>query len=223
MVLATIPFYMFDFRGLQCMFVIKMNSLARVWFILFSLHAGIMLAQRPVMAPSSATLSNYVIQPLDIFRMTVFQEPDLESEVRVAQDGTVVLPLIGSITVGGMTVVDVQQMITDLYNRDYLVNPHVTLMMLQYTEQRLQVHGQVGRPGWVVIPPEEEMTLSQAISAAGGLTRLADGGDIRLKRVSPSGKSKVIRIDFDEILKDPEAKDIQVYDGDNIFVTERIF
>lgn len=168
-------------------------------------------------------LGNYVIQPLDIFRVTVFQEPDLLIEVRVAQDGSVVLPLIGKVDVANMTVVNVQRMITDLYNRDYLVDPHVTLMMLQYTERLIQIHGQVNAPGPVLIPPEKTMTLSQALSAAGGLTRLADGGDIRLKRVSADGKSKVIRIDFDEILKDPEAKDIEVFDGDNIFVTERIF
>lgn len=172
---------------------------------------------------SGGVLSNYVIQPLDIFRVTVFQEPDLESEVRVSRDGTIVLPLIGTISVGGMTVVDVQEMITDLYNRDYLVNPHVSIMMLQYTERRVQVHGQVNTPGWVIIPPEEYMTLSQAISAAGGLTRLADGGDIRLKRSGEDGKSKVIRVNFNEILRDPDAKDIMVTDGDNIYVSERIF
>ncbi|WOO41305.1 polysaccharide biosynthesis/export family protein [Rubellicoccus peritrichatus] len=168
-------------------------------------------------------LGNYIIQPLDIFRVSVFQEPDLEIEVRVAKDGSVVLPLLGKVQVGGMTASDVQQMITNLYNRDYLVDPHVTLMMLQYTERLIQVHGQVNRPGPVLIPPEKKMTLSQALSAAGGLTRLADAGDIRLKRVLDSGKSKVIRIDFDEILKDPEAKDVEVLDGDNIFVSERIF
>ncbi len=172
---------------------------------------------------STGLASNYVIQPLDIFRVSVFQEPDLQTEVRVAKDGSVVLPLIGKITVGGMTAIDAQKMIRDLYNKDYLVEPHVTLMMLQYTERRIQVHGQVNKPGPVVIPPEEEMTLSQAISAAGGMSRLAATSSVLVKRVDESGKSKVIRIDFDEILEDPEAKDIKVIDGDNIYVRERIF
>lgn len=173
--------------------------------------------------PAPGPAGNYIIQPLDIFRVTVFQEPDLESEVRVSKDGTVALPLIGKINVAGMTVLDAQHMIRELYNRDYLVKPHVTLMMLQYTERRIQVHGQVNQPGPVVIPPEEEMTLSQALSAAGGLTRLASSSNILVKRVDEQGKSKVIRIDFDEILKDPQAKDIKMREGDNIFVQERIF
>lgn len=167
--------------------------------------------------------STYIIQPLDIFRVTIFQHPDLLTEVRVARDGTVILPLIGKITVGGMTILDVQRMIQSMYEADYLVNPHVNIMMLQYTERRIQVHGQVNNPGPVIIPPEETMTLSQAISAARGLTRLADARDIRLKRAMPDGSHRVIRINFSEILKDPSAKDIEVFEGDDIFVTERIF
>ena len=67
------------------------------------------------------------------------------------------------------------------------------------------------------------MTMSQAISAAGGLTRLADGGDIRLKRTGESGETTVTIIDFDEILRHPEVADVEILEDDDILVTERIF
>ena len=170
-----------------------------------------------------AVPSNYIIQSRDIFTIKIFQEPDLLSEVRVAKDGTVILPLIGKVSVGGMSVQETQSLIRELYNKDYLVEPHVSLMMVSYTERRIHVHGQVNAPGPVIIPPEEKMTMSQVISAAGGLTRLADGGDIRLKRIDENGHATVVVVDFAEILRYPEAGDVEILEGDNVFVTERIF
>ncbi|WP_309397372.1 polysaccharide biosynthesis/export family protein [Cerasicoccus maritimus] len=165
--------------------------------------------------------SNYTLQPLDIIQMTVYKEPELEQQVRVSQEGTVILPLIGKVHVGDMTINDATTLITDLYNRDYLVNPQITLLLLSYTERRAYVHGQVNRPGPVIIPPEETMTLSQVISAAGSRTRLASD-TIQVTRTDENGKKTVFELDFDEILEDPEAKDIIIVDGDTIFVKERI-
>jgi len=165
---------------------------------------------------------NYVIQPQDLIRMEVFQEPDLEQEIRVAADGTVTLPLIGVTHVGGLSVDDARRKITDLYNRDYLVNPHISLLVLVYTERRVEVLGMVNRPGKVPIPPEEELTLTKAISGAGGHNRLADLSRVRLTRTDENGKPQVMRINFTEITKG-RAKDIKLQDGDSIFVDERLF
>ncbi|WP_269539629.1 polysaccharide biosynthesis/export family protein [Cerasicoccus fimbriatus] len=165
--------------------------------------------------------SNYTLQPLDIVQMTVYKEPELEQQVRVSQEGTVILPLVGEVQVGGMTITNATRLITDLYNRDYLVNPQVTLLLISYTERRAYVHGQVNRPGPVIIPPEETMTLSQVISAAGSTTRLASD-TIRVTRTESNGKKTVYELEFDEILEDPDAKDIIIMDGDSIYVPERI-
>ncbi len=164
---------------------------------------------------------NYKIQPLDVIQITVFKEPDLDREVRVAQDGSVTLPLIGKVNIEGMTMHDATTLITELYDRDYLVNPQITLNLLSYTERRAYVHGQVNRPGPIIIPPEETMTLSQVVSAAGSRTRLASN-TIRVTRTGKDGKKKVFELQFDEILEDPEAKDIVIIDGDSIFIPERI-
>jgi polysaccharide export outer membrane protein len=174
-------------------------------------------------AASSSPMENYTLKPLDVLRVDVFQEPDLQKEVRVSAEGSITLPLIGEVYVKDMTVESARRLVTDRYNADYLVNPQVTMLVLSYQERRIHVHGQVNQPGPVLIPPEENMTLSQAISGARGLTRLADERNIRIKRVDASGRSRVIEVDFKEILQDPQAKDIPVYDGDNIFVRESTF
>jgi len=165
--------------------------------------------------------SNYVLQPLDVISMRVFQHPDLAQEARVSGEGTITLPLIGKVRVAGMTLQDATRMITDLYNRDYLVNPQVTLLLTSYTERRAYVHGQVNKPGPVVIPPEETMTLTQVISAAGSQTRLASD-KIQVTRTDSNGRKRVITVYFDDILEDPDAKDIVIEDGDSIYVFERI-
>lgn len=164
--------------------------------------------------------SNYVIRPLDVVEFRVFQEPTMQQQLRIAQDGSITLPLIGSVRVGGMTAESAQQLIAELYDKDYLVDPQVSLVVLSYTERRIFVHGQVMSQGPVVIPPETELTLAQAINAAGGLTRLARRNPIRVKRV---GKDDVIEVNFNDVLTDPKTKDIPLQDGDIVFVDERIF
>lgn len=165
---------------------------------------------------------NYILRPTDLIRMEIFQEPELEQELRVSADGAITLPLIGTIQVGGLTVLQAQERITQLYDKDYLVEPHVSLLVLVYTERRVEVLGMVNRPGKVPIPPEEDMTLTKAISGAGGHNRLADLSRVRLTRTDESGKPKVMRINFSEISRG-KAADIKLQDGDSIFVEERIF
>lgn len=163
---------------------------------------------------------NYELKPMDILRVTVYMEPDLEQEIRLSQDGTANLSLIGNTHLGGMSIKQANTHITDLYNRDYLVNPQISLELMSYTEQRVYVHGQVNTPGPVVIPPEENMTLSQVISAAGSMTRLASD-KIQLTRTDTDGKKTVTIHYFDDILEDPASNDIVLENGDTIFVSER--
>ncbi|MEO0795308.1 MAG: polysaccharide biosynthesis/export family protein [Verrucomicrobiota bacterium] len=145
----------------------------------------------------------------------------MEQQARVSGDGSITLPLIGKVHIAGMTLQDATTLITQLYDRDYIVNPQVSLLLIAYTERRAYVHGQVNRPGPVIIPPEESMTLTQVISSAGSRTRLASNR-IQLTRVDESGRKKVIELYFDDILDDPKAKDIIVQDGDTIYIPERI-
>lgn len=170
-------------------------------------------------APAAVAGDNYVIRPLDVVEFRVFQEPTMQQQLRVAQDGSVTLPLVGRVTIGGMTSSDAQALIAELYDRDYIVNPQVSLVILSYTERRVFVHGQVGIPGPVLIQPETQLTLAQAISAAGGLTRMARYNPIRIKRLD---KEETIQVNFNDVLTDPRTKDIPLQDGDIIFVDERI-
>lgn len=168
--------------------------------------------------------SNYRLQPLDIIQINIFQEPDLSTEARISSDGSVTLQFIGNVTLGGKTVHEATELIKKrYYDEEILTNPQVTINLLSYTERRAYVHGQVLKPGPVVIPPEETMTLSQVISAAGGLSRIADK-TIKLTRIDANGKKVVTKHELGDIMaEDPKAKDIVIMDGDTIFVPEDWF
>jgi len=153
----------------------------------------------------------------------VFQEPDLDTIYKVSQNGMIVMPLINAVKVSGLTVQEAQKQIKALYEKDYLVKADVSIFISEYSPRRVYVIGQVNRPGEVMFPPEENMTLSKAIAGAMGTTRLANLRAINIKRTLPGGEVKVFEIDFRAILNKEGAKDFPVLDGDTIEVQEAMF
>ena len=166
---------------------------------------------------------NYRLSPSDLLRVEVFQEPDLFREVRIAQDGSILLPLIGKIYIGGKSIFDAERLITELYNRDYLVNPQINVTIVDYALRRVNVIGQVNNPGIVVFPPEEEMVLLEAISLAGGFNRLADKRKVTLTRTLLNGKTETFTIDTGKLIAGDDAMRWDLQKDDVIFIPERVF
>lgn len=167
---------------------------------------------------------NYVIQPSDVLRMQVFQEPDLTQEIRVPRDGEVKFPLIGSVNLKGKTISEAQLLLHELYNRDYLVNPQISLLILEFSQRRVKVLGAVNAPGTVVFPPDEEMTLLDAISLAGGFNRLARKSAVTLTRIRADGEPEVFRVNVDELMTGGADSSVWILEKDDtIYVPERFF
>ena len=80
--------------------------------------------------------SNYVLEVSDVIEVDVYQERDLNKSVRIEGDGTVSLALVGRVKLAGMTVGEGKSLITDLYNRDYLVDPQVSLLVVTRSTRR---------------------------------------------------------------------------------------
>ncbi|MDB6114737.1 MAG: Polysaccharide biosynthesis/export protein [Lacunisphaera sp.] len=172
--------------------------------------------------PTTATSTDYIMQPSDLIRVMVFQEPDLLREVRITQEYTITLPLIGTIDVRNKTVRQTEDIIRDLYNKDYLVNPQVNLTVLEYTQRTVQVVGSVNNPGAVVFPPEQKMGLVEAIARAGGQSRIADLKKVRLTRTT-DGKTENFIINVDDLMKGASGEQWLLHKGDVVFVPEKIF
>jgi len=161
---------------------------------------------------------NYVLVPLDVVHFRVIGEPETETEVRVASDGSINLPYIGSRTVGGMSVSQAREYLYGEYAKDYYVNPQIDMVIVAYKQNRVNVQGMVNRQGFVVFPPEETMTLMGAIAMAGGWgdNRLADRRHVKLIRTDASGNANTVEIDTTKI----SQSDWPLNDGDLIVVPE---
>lgn len=170
------------------------------------------------------TSTDYVLQPSDLLRVMVFQEPDLQREVRITQENTITLPLIGTLDVRDRTVRQTEELIRELYDKDYLVNPQINITVLEYSQRTVQVVGAVNQPGAVVFPPEQKMGLVEAIARAGGQSRIADLKRVRLTRTDENGKTENFTINVDDMIKGIGNSSDQwlLRKGDTVFVPERI-
>jgi len=163
----------------------------------------------------------YRLSPNDVVRVKVFQEDDLTTELRLAKDGTATFPLLGVINIGGKTVDEAAAAIRDLLGKDYLVNPQVTLTVVEYAKRRFMVLGQVQKPGSYDIPSEESVSLLQAIAMAGGFTRLAVQSKLTVVRTA--GGKRTFSVDVKSNANDPNTKPFEIQPDDTIIVAERVF
>jgi polysaccharide export outer membrane protein len=173
-------------------------------------------------APARRETTDYVLQPSDLIRVMIFQEPDLLREVRITQESTITLPLIGTIDLRDRTVRQTEEIIRSLYDKDYLVNPQVNITVLEYTQRTVQVVGAVNNPGAVVFPPEQKMGLVEAIARAGGQNRLANLEKVQLTRINADGKAENFIIDVKALMKGASGEPWLLAKGDVIFVPERL-
>ncbi len=162
---------------------------------------------------------NYKITALDVLHFRIIGEADTDCEVRVAMDGSITLPYIGTIKVLDMSVAQARQFIYEKYAKDYFVDPQVDLVIVAYKQRRVNVQGMVNRQGFVVFPPEEKMTVLGAIALAGGWSdnRLADRRRVRLTYTTSDGQTRTDTLNLDGSNPD----DREVSDGDRIYVEER--
>ncbi len=172
-------------------------------------------------APSAVSApSGYQLSANDQIAVEVFGEDELRTSARVNTDGNVSLPLLGSVRLAGLTLTQATSRLTELYGRDYLVNPRLNVTLVAYAKRRFTVLGQVNRPGSYDMPEGSPggIGLLEAIAMAGGYTRIAAPERISVRR----GGDRVIRVDGKRMAKS-QGSDFRVEDGDSITVGESIF
>jgi len=173
-------------------------------------------------AKGGGGLAGYKLHAMDLIKIQVFQEADLDRELRVSQDNTIVIPLVGVVSVKDKTVRETELLITELYKQDYLVNPQINITVLDYSPRTVNVFGAVNSPGSVVIPPERELTLLDAIARSGGFSRLASRSKVSLTRTKADGETINYVINADQLVAGDTGNRAPVQDGDVIFVPERV-
>src|SRR5438046_8934321 len=91
--------------------------------------------------------SGYTLSANDQVAIEVFGEEDLRANGRLNGEGNLSLPLLGSVHLGGLSLAQAASKITELYGRDYLVNPRVNVSLVGYAKRRFTILGTVNRSG----------------------------------------------------------------------------
>jgi protein involved in polysaccharide export with SLBB domain len=205
-----------------------MKTLICIW-VAFLGAVTMASAQAKVADKSSNEIPSpvdYVLLSGDVLRVQIYNEPELTREgLKISQEYSIQLPLIGKIDLKGKTLRQAEDMIRDLYNRDYLVNPQVNVMVTAYAERTVNVLGRVKSAGPIPFPQEHGLKLVDAIARAGGPDPLADMTKVRLTRTQPDGTTKVEVIDVKKILDNTAnnkngQNDWPLVPGDTITVPE---
>jgi polysaccharide biosynthesis/export protein len=178
----------------------------------------LLAAQEPTdtwKAGETSDQSAMVIGPGDLLDLTVFNVPELILKARVDSGGLVNLPLIGDVSLGGITVRDAELLIARaLVARDMVRTPEVSMLVEEFATQGITVGGEVNQPG--IYPLMGPHRLYDAISAAGGLTPRA-GHTITILHHGQKDHPEVVNL---PARTPTEQGDVTIYPGDTVIVSK---
>jgi len=146
----------------------------------------------PVTNPNNATTASPAssspaidIGPGDLLDVIVFDTPELSSHVRVTQDGVANLPVLGQVDLSGLTADQAARRLETLFrSRNLLVEPHVTVFIVEYASQGATISGEVRQPG--VYPTLGKRRLLDMIAIAGGISPTAGKSATIIHRDDPA-------------------------------------
>jgi polysaccharide export outer membrane protein len=172
------------------------------------------VGQAPDLMQTSATLGQD-----DVFDVRVYQETDLTGSYRVSSEGTINFPLIGKVVVEGKTPAEIAQEIRQRLEADYLQTAYVSVFVKEFNSKKIFVFGEVQKPG--TFRYEENMSIIQAITLAGGFTRTAAKNSVSVTRLV-KGEETRLNVEVENIWKGKQ-ENIRLRPGDIIFVPETLF
>lgn len=180
------------------------------------LHYFVILFALLLVNPSHSANNDYQMGTGDVLRITVYGQPDLTTEARIGENGSITFPLIGEVKLFGNTP---SQGETEIARRlkkgGYILDPSVNLNIVQYRSQQISVLGRVNRPGKHTL--EKVGRVTDALALAGGI--IIDGADTITLIRERDGKTEYREIDVIALFQaGGETYNEFVKDGDIINV-----
>ncbi|NEP56937.1 MAG: polysaccharide export protein [Symploca sp. SIO2G7] len=179
------------------------------------------------------TRFTYLLGPGDEIQVNVFDHEEFSGLKVILPDGTIELPLIGSVRAADRTIPELIANLETLLDSWVKRRPIVTISLRKTRPLLVNVAGEVQRPGPLQLSSEtlfgnnfnednftvRAPTVNGAIVAAGGVTKNADIRQVVLKRYSPTGNSPVVTINlWESLLSENAPRDLLLQDGDSIYV-----
>jgi polysaccharide export outer membrane protein len=169
----------------------------------------------PLPESDAAVPDEYIIGPEDVLQIHVWKQPDLSVTVPVRSDGKISTPLINEIQASGLTPNQLRENIAERLMK-FIDEPTVSVIVTEINSLKISVSGNVNSPG--IFKISDKVSLVEAISLAGGVTRLAQTKKIRIIRIKDNAK-RVYQVNYKAIVSDGELdQDILIYPGDSVLV-----
>jgi polysaccharide biosynthesis/export protein len=184
--------------------------------IIFSLIFWSLPSKAVPQQENAAFAIEYKIGARDLLEITVFELPELNQSVRVSEDGSITLPLLGKVSIAGLTKEELEKKLAALlFEKNFLKNARVTVFIKEYQSSQVAVIGAVAKSGMYNLI--SYTTLLQMISQAGGLTERASNELFILRVDKKTGVQSRIVIDLDDLINNGNQKlNIPLEAGDTI-------
>ena len=181
-----------------------------------SATAAVSSAKGDSPARSPRVDDTYVIGDDDLLSISVWKEPEISKQLPVRSDGKISLPLVGDVQAAGRTPPQLEQDITARL-QSYITDPEVTVIVEQINSQKINILGQVIKPG--SYPLLAGTTILDAIATAGGFKDFAKKKGVYILRQNPTGGEVKIPFNYDRFIKGRNtAQNIQLKPHDTIVV-----
>ncbi|HXV62819.1 MAG TPA: polysaccharide biosynthesis/export family protein, partial [Vicinamibacteria bacterium] len=163
----------------------------------------------------------YKLGPEDVLEVTVFEMGQFDRTVRVSGDGSIDLPLIGSVRVGGFTSEQAAARVANKLGEEYVQNPQVSVFVKEFNSRRVSLLGAVDKPA--TYPLLGRRSLLQLLAEAGGVTPVA-GKVLYVFRQANDGRRARLLIPLKELLVAGDPRwDIWLRPGDVVSVPPQEF
>ena len=160
----------------------------RLCIVALTLWATLVCGQAQAQEPG------YTLNAGDAVRVHVYGEPDLSFEsLLIGQNGRISYPFLGELKVAGTSASELQQMLVDGLQPDYLIDPRISVSVVRY--RPFFLNGEINRPGGLEFQPG--LTLRKAIALAGGFTERANKKEILvISDNDPERKERKVGLDY---------------------------
>jgi polysaccharide export outer membrane protein len=157
---------------------------------------------------------HYTLGVADVIHVSVWKNTELSQTVTIGPDGFISLPLLGDVKVEGFTTNQLGELLKSQWSA-FIVNPQVTVSVVEIRSRQVYITGEVGRPGgYPLVAP---MTVLQLIAKAGGLSPFADRKGIYILREG-NGHMQRISFNYQEFIRGKNGQNAALQPGDTVIV-----
>lgn len=169
----------------------------------------------PSVASLQASLKSrpYIIGPLDVLEIRVWNDQKLSGMQDVATDGTISMQLVGILNANGLTVAELTVALKEKLSA-VIIEPEVSVQVVRINSKKYSIHGGCARQG--EFPLIGEVTILDAFANCGGFKDFAN-----LKGIYVLRGSQRIKFNYRDVIRGKHMEqNIQLENGDRIVIPE---